>query len=187
VVNKPKAKGTAAETAFVNWLRTVGFPHAERRSLQGSLDKGDVTGTPGVCWEVKVADRGYQMAGWLRETEVERLNSNADHGVLICKPKLFGARSVGSWVAGMYSVHFDNLVARATAVAAHDVFDGGLVTNPRKASDISGVLLTAPNLIVHLCPPGKKDSLDFHYDFVQARTMVELLRYAGYGDPMEPE
>ncbi|NAE18288.1 hypothetical protein, partial [Enterococcus hirae] len=50
---RPRDIGTAAETATVRYLRTAGFPHAERRALRGTHDCGDITGTPGLAWEVK--------------------------------------------------------------------------------------------------------------------------------------
>lgn len=80
---RPRDIGTAAETAVVRCLRTAGFPHAERRALRGVLDAGDVTGTPGVAWEVKggaaarTASDG-QLVAWLAETERERLTAGAD-------------------------------------------------------------------------------------------------------------
>ena len=45
-MSKAKAKGTAAETALVKYLRDHGFPGAERRAMTGEFDQGDVTGTP---------------------------------------------------------------------------------------------------------------------------------------------
>ncbi len=42
-MSKSKQKGTAAETAVVKYLKANGFPKAERRALQGNLDKGDIS------------------------------------------------------------------------------------------------------------------------------------------------
>ena len=45
--NQNKAKGTAAETAVVNWLRTdCGFEDARRNTLGGRFDPGDVEPVP---------------------------------------------------------------------------------------------------------------------------------------------
>ncbi len=52
-MSKSKQKGTAAETAVVKYLKANGFPKAERRALQGSLDKGDISGIDDVVLEVK--------------------------------------------------------------------------------------------------------------------------------------
>ena len=53
MTRRPMDIGTAAESAVVKVLREHGFPHAERRALHGSIDLGDITGTPGLAWEVK--------------------------------------------------------------------------------------------------------------------------------------
>ena len=57
MTNRPKAIGTAAETAVVRYLAAHGFPNAERRALHGATDLGDITGTPSLCWEVKGGHR----------------------------------------------------------------------------------------------------------------------------------
>lgn len=104
MTNKPKAIGTACETAVVRYLVPNGFDGAERTALHGSLDEGDVTGTPGVAWEVKgghaaeTASDG-QVDAWLVEAEVERVNKRADVAVLVLKRKGKGAPSAGQWWA----------------------------------------------------------------------------------------
>lgn len=47
-MNRSKAKGTSAESAVTTYLQTMGFIHAERRSLNGIHDRGDIAGIPGV-------------------------------------------------------------------------------------------------------------------------------------------
>lgn len=47
MTNPSKARGTAAETAVVRYLRRW-WPNVERRALAGNADKGDLTGIPGV-------------------------------------------------------------------------------------------------------------------------------------------
>jgi len=102
MVNPSKATGTAGETAVVAFLQTNGFGTAERRALHGTYDLGDITGTPGICWEVKsghaaeTASDGLINA-WLAETEAERNNADADVGVLVVKRK--GKGSAGDWWA----------------------------------------------------------------------------------------
>lgn len=76
-MTRPRDIGTRAETAVVRVLRDHGFPHAERRALRGSQDAGDITGTPGVVWEVKGGERAKnashgQLSKWLHETSRER-------------------------------------------------------------------------------------------------------------------
>jgi hypothetical protein len=104
MTNRPRNIGTAAETAVVRYLQTHGFPNAERRSLRGILDAGDITGTPGICWEIKAgaaaktASDGL-VAQWLAETEQERVNARADVGVLVLARKGVGAVNAGRWWA----------------------------------------------------------------------------------------
>lgn len=99
-VSRSKAKGTAAETATVLALRELGFPHAERRALAGALDLGDITGTPGICWEVKDA-RTWKAAEWLSETETERINARADYGILVIKVAGVGYQNASRWLTVM--------------------------------------------------------------------------------------
>ena len=83
-MSKSKAKGTAFETLIVRYLRENGFPYAERRALTGNADKGDITGTGPLVWECK-NHAALKLAEWMRETETERKNANADHGILVVK------------------------------------------------------------------------------------------------------
>lgn len=47
-MSRSKAKGTAAwESAICRHLATNGFPHAERRTLNGTHDRGDIAGIVG--------------------------------------------------------------------------------------------------------------------------------------------
>lgn len=97
-MSKSKQKGTAAETAVVNWLKTKGRKHVERRSLNGYNDRGDIAGIPSVVIEVKNHAR-MELSQWLSELEVEMLNDKADTGVVIHKKK--GTTDVGKWYATM--------------------------------------------------------------------------------------
>lgn len=76
-----RGKGTRWETKIVDYLRTVGAPHAERRARNGAKDRGDVAGIPGVVIEAKCAVR-TELASWLDEAEVERANDRAALGVV---------------------------------------------------------------------------------------------------------
>lgn len=79
-----KAKGTAFETAIVGYLRDNGAPHAERRTLAGSNDRGDIAGTPGFVWEAKNAKR-LELAGWVDEMLTECANDGTRLGAVIHK------------------------------------------------------------------------------------------------------
>lgn len=91
-----RRKGTSAETTVVGWLRQSGWPYAERRALAGAKDLGDITGTPGIVWEVKAGSR-LCIPEWLAETDVEKANAAASVGMLVVKPKGVGATNVHNW------------------------------------------------------------------------------------------
>ena len=87
MVNPQKAKGSAFELDVVKYLQRVGFTFARRLYGAGrTSDEGDVhDGTPSlVAYECKAAVK-HDLSGWMKETEVERLNAGAKYGVLIVK------------------------------------------------------------------------------------------------------
>ena len=94
--NHSKQKGTSAETAVVKHLINNGFPEAERRTLSGANDKGDISGIKDVCLEVK-DHKKINLAGWIKELEVERRNALATTGAVIHKKR--GTLNVGEWYA----------------------------------------------------------------------------------------
>lgn len=103
-MTRSKDIGTAAESAVVKYLRTHGWPYAERRALAGATDLGDITGTPGLCWEIKSGKTAEKagdglIADWLDETETERRHSGADIGILVTKRSGFGPERAASWWA----------------------------------------------------------------------------------------
>ena len=69
-MSRSKARGTAWETAIVDYLRTVGAIHAERRALNGAKARGALAGLPGVVVEAKSAAKlnalqvAMKMAMW---------------------------------------------------------------------------------------------------------------------------
>jgi hypothetical protein len=105
-VNKPKRIGRDAENAVVDYLRAHGWPEVERRAQRGVKDAGDITGTPGLCIEVKGGDAAKNasdllVADWLEETEKERVNARADIGVLVLQRRGVGPANAGRWWAVM--------------------------------------------------------------------------------------
>jgi hypothetical protein len=108
MVNRAKIIGTRAESAVVKVLRDNGWPAAERRALTGGKDQGDITGTPGIAWEVKGGEaaktvtRGNpdkRLADWLEQTETERLHASAHVGVLVLAREGIGPERAGKWPA----------------------------------------------------------------------------------------
>lgn len=91
-MSRSRAKGTAWESAIVDYLRGNGVPHAERRALGGSRDRGDIAGIPSVVTEAKSASR-LELASWLAEAEAERINDGADIAVVWVKRR--GKTSAG--------------------------------------------------------------------------------------------
>jgi hypothetical protein len=157
-MNRSKDIGTRAETAVVRYLRAHGFPHAERRALTGTQDQGDITGTPGVCWEVKAWKRPAgdgQITAWLAETETERINARADVGVLVVRRAGVGDPNAGRWWAIMPIHDLEHILAASLA----RLFDA-----PQEP------------FVVDNAAPVRMLLSD----------VVQLLRAAGYGQPIGP-
>jgi hypothetical protein len=95
--NPAKAKGSGAERAVVAWLKQW-YPYADRRLAGATLDKGDVSGIPGVTIEIK-NQATMKLSEWLKELAVEMKNDGAWTGVVIHKKK--GTTDVNEWYATM--------------------------------------------------------------------------------------
>lgn len=185
-MNKPRTKGTAAETAAVSFLRTVGWPHAERLALQGAHDRGDITGCPGIVWEVKsCAD--LNLPGWLAEAEVERENAHADHGIVVAKPAGIGVKSVNRWLAAMYAGDMAVLCVQA-GISASDmwvhqmsgVYKSGLRSAVFNTVDLA-VMGKRQVGVVEIEAKGVKDGHRW-YNVTTLGQMASVLAKAGYGD-----
>jgi hypothetical protein len=84
-----RRKGHDAERAVCRWLRDNGFPGAERSVRSGFTahdrtvaDAGDITGVPGLVFQVKDVARS-DVPAWMAETELQRQAAGADHGLLV--------------------------------------------------------------------------------------------------------
>lgn len=104
MTNRPKAIGTAAETAVVRAARTRGFPLTDRLTLTGALDRGDIGLCPGIILEVKGGQAAKTasdalIASWLLETERERRNAHAAIGILVTARAGIGAGNAHRWWA----------------------------------------------------------------------------------------
>lgn len=84
-------KGKDTERKVAGYLRDVGFPGAERAVRTGYrtaardvADPGDITGTPGIVWQVKDCAR-EQIDDWLSEAEDQAVATGADLGVLVVR------------------------------------------------------------------------------------------------------
>ena len=110
MTSRNKAKGSAWERAIVEHLRAAGWPYAERRIAGAAKDRGDIAGVVGVVIEAKnTASRN--LAGWIEETELERVNDNAWLGVVWHKRT--GKTSAADGYVTMTGAQFTALLARA--------------------------------------------------------------------------
>lgn len=64
------------------YLIEKGFPYAERRTLSGSQDKGDIAGIPSVVIECK-NEKAYDLARYQDETAAEKANAGAQVGFAV--------------------------------------------------------------------------------------------------------
>lgn len=189
MVNKPKQKGTAAESAVVSFLRTAGFPHAERLALQGGKDRGDITGVPGIVFEVKAVQE-YAFSAWLTEARVERDNAGADFGMVIAKPRLVGTSKTGQWYALMYSFDYLALVSEAVKNSQKDIpiwkrdMSGSsistLIGREVKLAQAHAAEAGTHHSCVLITPKGVKDP-SMYYVVTTLAQMSDLLVDAGYG------
>ena len=177
-MSRSRDKGTKAETAVVDYASHSGFPFADRLTLKGSADRGDVGLCPGVIAEVK-DDKSFDLCGWLQETAVEKANAKAERAFLVVKPKGVGFTRVGHWWSVMYSRDWQDLHAAAG-------FRAGL---PSPYVSLSGAKYKTPlarlalepfDGVVEIRAVGVKNELDW-YIVTRLGQQLALLRAAGYG------
>lgn len=180
-MNKPKIKGTRAETGLVTYLKSMYWPDAERRALTGNLDKGDVAGCPGLAWEQKAA-KTLAIPAWLRETAVETLNSGADFGILVIKP--VGVGKPQYWWALTSIFEWGRLCDRAQnggRMGRNDIRT--LSTTVRKMDIRAALNKLALEQILHETPLNialYPESIP-PFAAMHLMDMVDLLHRAGYG------
>lgn len=112
MVNPSKAKGTAAESQVVHYLKAAGWYHAERRALHGNVDKGDVAGIPGCVVEIKDHKvSSLNFGAYVDEANLEKANAKADVGVAWVKRR--GKTDPGRWIVAMDGEQFVALLKAA--------------------------------------------------------------------------
>jgi hypothetical protein len=83
VSNRAKAKGTGFEVRVRDYLRTAGFPRAERLPSEGTKDRGDIAGVP-IVLECKATTR-EQLAEAMKEARKEAENAGLP-GYAVVRP-----------------------------------------------------------------------------------------------------
>ncbi len=194
MANRPRDKGTIAESGLVGYLRENGWPYAERRALSGGQDKGDISGCIGLAFEVKYTSQRLQFSSWLTETGIERINAGAKFGILVVKPPGLGVTRVDRWYAVMWGGEFERLRQEAELNA---IAEGHLLSivegRPETFSvatlsdQLRGAVkaLSLPEVevpVLALRPKGTKDRPESWYRVTTVAGMVRILRIAGYGD-----
>jgi hypothetical protein len=106
-MSRSKDKGTRAETAVVRYLESEGAAHVERRALNGTQDRGDVAGIPGVVIEVKDVSRDG-LPGWVDEMLTEQANDRADLAFVWHKRR--GKGSPADWFVTMTGAQVVNIL-----------------------------------------------------------------------------
>lgn len=108
MTNPPKKKGTAWETAVVNFLTACGLL-ARRRALTGSNDQGDIElpEIGGIVIEAKNC-KGQTLAQWVDEAVKEAANAGAPVGVVWHHRR--GTASPGGGYVTMSGEHFTRLL-----------------------------------------------------------------------------
>lgn len=97
-MSRARQKGTAAETAIVNYLRSRGFPFVERRAGNGIRDRGDIAGLPGVVIEAKACVK-TDLAGWVAQAKQEAANAGVTRWAVWFKRK--GTTNPANWYVVM--------------------------------------------------------------------------------------
>jgi hypothetical protein len=175
-MTRSKDKGTSAESMVVRYLQSTYWVNAERRALSGGLDKGDITGTPGLAWEVKAA-KTLCVPAWLRETETERINAKADYATLVIKPAGIGGTRVGQFYALMGRGFFGDMM-QEEPFGAWDRTYSFEATIRR-----TGFPAALDNVAFNLRAHGMKFGWVYYPEFIltDLDTMCALLNRAGYG------
>ena len=108
MTRRPKDIGTDAETAVMRAARSRGFGLADRLTLTGQHDRGDVRLTPGLVAGVVAEVKGgnaarnasdQQVRAWLAEAEQERTNADADVAILVTQRAGYSAARADLWWA----------------------------------------------------------------------------------------
>ena len=96
--NPNGARGAKAERDLVVWLRGHGWPDACRARGEGTVDRGDIGGIPGVCVQVKAAANPEYVMARLRAAQQGAL-AQAWGRCDVAVVKLLGVGDPAKWWA----------------------------------------------------------------------------------------
>lgn len=120
MTNKSKQRGTTAESAVRDYLRSRYWPHARRLTLAGSRDPGDIALGDGIAFTIEVKDCAkIELSAWLAEAHRERDNNGHRAGVVWFKRR--GKGSPRDWYVAMDGDTFTHLLNRAGYTPAHNI------------------------------------------------------------------
>jgi Holliday junction resolvase len=106
-----KRKGSQYERDVVKWLRSMGYPCAERAYGAGRHDDvGDIDGINGVVIECK-NEKAIRIPQYLRELEDEMTHADAETGVVLIKKR--GTSNISESYAVMPAELWVNLLKQA--------------------------------------------------------------------------
>lgn len=109
-MSRSKQKGTRFESAIVDYLTEHGFPYAERRTLSGSQDRGDIAGVPGWVLEAKNCSAA-SLGAWIDVATTEQANAGAAYSAVWHHRR--GKSSPGDGFVTMTGAAFTRLLCEA--------------------------------------------------------------------------
>lgn len=120
-MSRQRDKGTRLETALERSSIDAGLP-ARRQALHGTRDTGDVIiaeadGHP-VIIECKNYARGYDIAGWLAQADIEGDNAGTPYRAVVYKLKGVGLANMARQAVIMRVQVLWDLLKLVTAQAA---------------------------------------------------------------------
>ena len=111
-MSKSKTKGTSFESDCAAYMRRrLGDDRIERRALNGVNARGDIAGLRIRCKRLVVECKNHrrmELAEWLEEAEVERLNDDAEFKCVLHKRRGCGEKNFGK---NYVTMELDDLLA----------------------------------------------------------------------------
>ena len=114
--NKNTALGTHHETTVKMWLREHGWPYADRKAKNGSLDLGDLRLSERIPFVIEAKSsrsttEKAALSTFIKELEAEVVNDHAAAGAVVIKKR--GTTDVGEYYALMPVKYLNHLLERA--------------------------------------------------------------------------